>query len=248
MPELHSHTTMPLATVRQVMDRGVASCFVPRLSATASRQLASLARALDSLNLSFEADERTLLLCASPSGKFVVSMLYRLCTTGGELSTHYTFVWKSFAPSKVKFFAWLLVQGRVQCRSNLLHQNILRAEESGCPICNATLETSHHIFFGCPFARSFWRELGTDPAPFSDTGCVENCPLPATAPARTASTFRLWHLWKHMNGVVFNDQTLSIAAARKNCRDYAVLWRARLPSKMKDGVDVWLSLLLPTRY
>jgi hypothetical protein len=42
------------------------------------------------------------------------SALYKLCTFGGVLDRHCDFVWRNWAPSRVRFFAWLLVQGRIR--------------------------------------------------------------------------------------------------------------------------------------
>ncbi|CAM0901698.1 unnamed protein product [Alopecurus aequalis] len=244
MPELHSHSTTPLATVRQVLDRGVRSCFVPRLSSTAARQLQQLAWLVDAVHLSAQVDARSLPLCAAADGRFQTGKLYRLCTGGCELSPHHSFIWKNSAPSKVKFFAWLLVQGRIQSRSNLLHKKILRADESGCPICNAELETPAHIVYGCPFARRFWSEIGAHGGANWAVGDSGTCPLPITAPSRSADTLRLlclWHLWKHRNKVAFDGLTPSLPSIRKNCRDDAVLWRARLPEAARSDVDIWLT-------
>jgi hypothetical protein len=57
----------------------------------------------------------------------------------------------------------------------------------------------------------------------------------------------LWHLWKHRNGVVFNGLAPSLSLVRKNCRDDAVLLRARLPMEQRADVDLWLTYLLPVR-
>ncbi|CAM0948631.1 unnamed protein product [Alopecurus aequalis] len=103
---------------------------------------------------------------------------------GGMLCAQYQFIWRSRAPSKVQFFCWLLVQGRIQCRSNLLRKNILEKKNSGCALCGADLETPEHVVFECTFARQFWNALGADSPP--PTRCCEagTCPLPPSAPAR----------------------------------------------------------------
>ncbi|CAM0872809.1 unnamed protein product [Alopecurus aequalis] len=247
MPKLHSHCTSPLATVRQVLDRGMRSLLVNRLSLTAARHLTVLEQTLASVEPSSSPDSRVLPLCASPDGKFRSSSLYLLCTSGGELFTHYAFIWDNGAPSKVKFFAWLLLQGRIQCRSNLHRKGILSKEESGCPICDANLEKlSTSPSTVCSLAV-FGPHLAAEPArSVSDT---PQCPLPPTAPTRSAATLQLlclWHLWKHKNGVVFNGQTPSLATVRKNWWDHAVLWRGRPPPpEWCEDVDTWLTFFTP---
>ncbi|CAM0874569.1 unnamed protein product [Alopecurus aequalis] len=251
MPELFSHNIKQNASVKLVVDAGLDSILVPRLSTKATAQRRALLAALADTCLTANADQRTLPLCGSAGGKMLMSSLYKLCTMGGEVPQWHDFVWCNRAPSRVRFFAWLLVQSRVQCRASLLRKGILTVGESGCPICRAPLETADHLFFDCPFAHCFWNALGVPTSPSSPSCCVADaarCPLPATAPPGTASTLRLlclWHLWKHRNGVVFNKLTPSITLARKNCQDDAIMWRARLPVERRADVNLWLTFLAP---
>ena len=39
----------------------------------------------------------------------------------------YTFVWRNYAPPKVKFFPWLLIQNCIQCKINLRKKDDPRA-------------------------------------------------------------------------------------------------------------------------
>jgi hypothetical protein len=248
MPELFSHCTKQHASVRAVVEDGLDIILVPRLSAKAESQRRALASVVAGIQLSATADRRTLPLCGGPDGKLRTSSLYKLCTFGGEKPSWFEFVWRNHAPSRVRFFAWLLVQSRVQCRANLLRKGILTAAESGCPICAAPLETADHLFFDCPFARRFWAAMGSPPNNTSSVSLAAHCPLPASAPTHTAATLRLlclWHIWKHRNRVVFDKTAPSLALARKNCRDDAVLWRARLPLDRRSDVDLWMSYLAP---
>ncbi|CAM0870748.1 unnamed protein product [Alopecurus aequalis] len=242
LPELHSHSLTPYATVRQVVQRGLDSILAPRLSTTATRQRAWLIANLAKVRISGDHDSRLLPLCGKRGGQLKNSALYDLLHSGGELSEHADFVWSNHAPSKVRFFGWLAVQDRIQCRANLVKKTILRADEGGCPICGAFPETTTHILLDCPFARSFWRD---------NLQCFDlpSCPLPSSVPARSASTLRLlcfWHLWKHRNGVAFQGLPASVPLARQNCRADAALWRVRLPREHRADVDIWLTYLTPS--
>uniref|UniRef100_A0A453GU55 Reverse transcriptase zinc-binding domain-containing protein n=1 Tax=Aegilops tauschii subsp. strangulata TaxID=200361 RepID=A0A453GU55_AEGTS len=63
-------------------------------------------------------------------------------------------VWKAWAPSKVKFFAWLALQDR------LWHAD--RLEKRGwpncgpCPLCRRVQECGPHLFFRCRFTLRLW--------------------------------------------------------------------------------------------
>jgi hypothetical protein len=223
--------------VRQVLDAGLDSILVQRLSTTAASQREQLLQDIAATSLSARPDKRSLPLCARAEGGLETSALYKLCTLGGETSAHANFVWQSFAPSKVKVFAWLLVRGRIQCRSNLFRKGILDATSSGCPICSAPLETPSHIRFGCEFARCFWSSMGAAVDAEFHVSSSGDYALPAAVPDSTSNR----------NEVVFQGLPPSLSRLRKNCRDDAVLWRARLPMAQRCDVDLWLTFFLPER-
>jgi hypothetical protein len=76
-------------------------------------------------------DSRALTRCAKTNGELDVGALYRLRMFGDELAPFAWFVWEGFAPSKAKFFAWLLIQSRIQSRAALLKKQALSARSAG---------------------------------------------------------------------------------------------------------------------
>lgn len=54
----------------------------------------------------------------------------------------------------MKFFAWLLLQNRIQCKTTLRSKGIV--DNTICETCQAPEETAAHIIFGCPNATQFW--------------------------------------------------------------------------------------------
>ena len=61
---------------------------------------------------------------------------------------------------RVKFFGWLLLQERIQCRANLAKKNILDSDTR--ELCGQSAENCDHLVFHCPVANSFWTHLGLD--------------------------------------------------------------------------------------
>jgi hypothetical protein len=100
-------------TVHQVLDAGLDSFLVPRLSTSATVERAQLLQVVAATALSAHPDKRSLPLCARPEGSLETSALYKLCTPSGEANAHANFVWQSFLSSKVKVFAWMLIRGRI---------------------------------------------------------------------------------------------------------------------------------------
>ncbi|GJN06830.1 hypothetical protein PR202_ga24598 [Eleusine coracana subsp. coracana] len=106
-------------------------------------------------------DDRDLFV---PDGSLQTVALYRLVLSATSPDCNfYKFVWKCRAPQRVRFFGWLMVQGRIQCKSNLLKNNIVANDN--CDVCRATGEDTDHIMFGCSFTRSFWAAIGVSLPP-----------------------------------------------------------------------------------
>ena len=175
-----------------------------------------------------EPDARSVTLCAGPW--WWVLFTGRLRPLPLRRRGAASFLWSSRAPSRVKFFGWLLTQSRVHTRDVLLRKTVLTAAEAGCPCCEAELETADHLIFRCPFAVQFWRRIGLPPAAGSVRALHRFDASPAVG-ANSPACFVLlccWRLWKHRNAIVFQGDTMSLAATLKACRDDAVLWRGRM--------------------
>jgi hypothetical protein len=95
--------------VVEVLSRGLRASLVPRLTAVATRELEVVSALIHDTRLSCSDDTHVLSRCAKKGGALDVSALYRLVRFGGVTASFHDFVWASFAPSKAKFFAWLLV-------------------------------------------------------------------------------------------------------------------------------------------
>jgi hypothetical protein len=208
-PVLLWHALDVGATVDVVIRAGVHRSLVPRLTSEGARQLPALLDLVSSVILTPTSDVCELVRCRRKDRTFDASSLYRLCTWGGVDAPFFSFVWENHAPPQVRFFAWVLSRARVPSRSSLLRKNILTAEEAGCPMCNAPLETTNHIFFECAFAKHFWSAAGFSYPGDADVRRLYDYGAPACVPAETASTFMLlclWNLWKHRNTAAFREQ------------------------------------------
>ncbi|KAI4974316.1 hypothetical protein ZWY2020_047596 [Hordeum vulgare] len=134
----------------------------------------------------------------------------------------------------------------VHTRDVLIRKTILKAEEAGCPCCEAVLETAEHLIFGCPFTVQFWRCLDVSPDDasvralhlFNVDGAVGDASWDAFV------LLCCWRLWKRRNTVVFRDGSLSLSTTLEACRDDAVLWRARMEVENRTHIDAWLEVLI----
>jgi hypothetical protein len=246
LPGLFSHALDEGISVSAVFSAGVCNTLVPRMNSTGEHQLVTLLHLLHEVTLSLAPDERILTRCKKKNGALDAAALYRLRTWGGVDSPACAFVWHNHAPSKVRFFAWLLSKARIQSRSSLLRKCILTVAEAACPICGGAEETADHITFECRFARGFWHALGFLFPPDARVKELHSYPVPPVIPAATGATFTLmccWHLWKHRNAVAFREQRPSLPLLLKNCKDDTALWKHRLSLDRQVDADAWLSCL-----
>ncbi|GJW38651.1 RNA-directed DNA polymerase, eukaryota [Tanacetum coccineum] len=59
---------------------------------------------------------------------------------------------------KVNIFAWKLALDRLPTRANLVQRNVV-TESQSCPLCDAILEDTSHLFFNCSLSRDVTRLL-----------------------------------------------------------------------------------------
>lgn len=158
------------------------------------------------------------------------------------------FVWKNKPPppppARVKFFAWLLAQGRIQCKTNLIKKNIV--DSAICDICHEEDESPAHVIFGCSSAQRFWDAMGIDTSREWQVNALMAIRRPDQYPANTFNTFLIlccWHIWKWRNNLVFRNEHTTLSGALAACKSEAFLWKARMSQKDQDIVEVWCNLI-----
>lgn len=168
--------------------------------------------------------------------------IYRATTASGAPCAFFDFVWRSCAPPKVKFFAWLLVQNRIQCKANLKRKNVL--DDDRCDICGTATEDADHIITRCHFAQDFWCRLGWTPVDLPSVSAIWEVAPQAGFPRSCLSTMLIlccWQLWKHRHEVTFRSKAPCLPRLMLDCRTEARLWRGRLPPSARHVADFWCS-------
>lgn len=184
--------------------------FVPRLSNQASIELLQLREIIQQLSLVPGNDSRKSLFDCGP-GKLDSSAIYRLLKSRQQPSDPSAdFVWKNAAPPRVQFFMWLASKLRIQCRVNLFKKKI--TDSQVCEACGHPAETTDHVLLHCPFARSFWTEIGLQIYDDFSIKSMHSMPkiqaLPATQ-YNTLFALRCWQLWKRRNALIFRNESQS---------------------------------------
>jgi hypothetical protein len=132
---------------------------------------------------------------------------------------------------------WLLMQGRIQSRSNLLKKHVV--DTAVCGACAQMEETPEHVIMRCQFAKDFWQRIGLTPSLLSSGGLNDfhNVQCPSNIPQKHFATFIAlccWHLWKRRNGVIFRSERAGHQQMLAACISEAKLWKSRLPKKDRE--------------
>ena len=112
----------------------------------------------------------TIIWTRTATGEYTARSAYDMQFEGGLLSLFPKMVWKVWAPSRCKFFMWLM----------LTADRLLLREWPNCyfcQLCCRNLETAVHLFRDCPVSRFIWAEISTwghspglNPATWTTTG------------------------------------------------------------------------------
>jgi len=172
-PCLLSHSTNKDVSVQQIIQLGISYNLTARLSSQATLELTEVQQLLASITLTQQPDRRTCKF-ADTTSKLNTGAIYRASTYSGVSSRIYNYVWTSRAPTRVRFFGWLLMRGRLQCRANLYYKHVL--DDDICELCRQQPETSDHLIFHCTVAKEFWNHLGFQGLPLPSTNSSGICP------------------------------------------------------------------------
>jgi hypothetical protein len=86
------------------------------------------------------------------NGEYSAASAYHAQFIGTTRNNFETIIWKPWAPSKCKFFSWLVIQNRIwtadrlEARWNWPNQRI-------CPLCRIHAESGLHLFRDCRFTK-----------------------------------------------------------------------------------------------
>jgi hypothetical protein len=219
-PQLFTHCQNQEMTVRQVVDGALQSSLVRRRTATAEPQLTEITEIIEQLQFQEGRDKRQSPMLKR-NGDLDASLLYRaLKRTESGQDAWAKFIWKSKAPPRVQFFAWLLSQRRIQCKTNLAKKGIM--ENTECEVCHGAEETPAHVIFGYTAAKEFWDAIQITTDPTWPVDKLQEIEAPTThIPGAHFHTFILlccWHIWKRRNNIIFPNDQLMLQGALMACK------------------------------
>jgi hypothetical protein len=168
---------------------------------------------------------------------------------------HFERIWKSWAPTKCRYFVWLVAHKKCWTADRLARRGPDHPEK--CPLCDQDEETINHLLVSCVFAKQFW------------FGFLQQANLQGLAPQSGTVSFLdwwrqatelstglekrginsliilgAWTLWKHRNRCVFYAMTPNLDVGLEQAaeeRDVGASWGKR--SLLSDGAALrWLGV------
>ena len=113
------------------------------------------------------------------SGDYDSASAYRAQFLGSVKFDLRWLIWKPWAPTKCKFFAWLIIRNRVWTADRFATLNLPRNEV--CPLCRSRPESAHHILVACRYSKRLWGLVDVwasipqaDPSRWPVTGTVRD--------------------------------------------------------------------------
>jgi hypothetical protein len=93
----------------------------------------------------------------SPTANYSARSAYRSFVEGSTRFAGVRPIWRSWAPFKVKFFAWLAVHKRLWTADRRHHHGLQAHTE--CILCDQEPESTDHLFVSCSFSKQVWHTI-----------------------------------------------------------------------------------------
>jgi hypothetical protein len=182
--------------------------------------------------------EDTIIWKLTKTGTYSAASAYKVQFLGCAVTPSFSSIWKSWAPPKCKFFAWLITQNRIWSADRLAQRGW--PHNDSCVLCRTTIETAHHLVAGCKYSRRIWDlvaawttlpDLRPNAWPLSEdveqwwTQFTTQPDHPRKA-LRSLALLVIWEIWKERNARVFVRRESSTATLMAKITDEASAWIA----------------------
>lgn len=140
--------------------------------------------------------------------------------------------WKNGVPLQLATsFCWRMLLDNIQTKDNLKRKNI---GIGSCPLCNEFDESTIHLLFTCKFSHVAWANiyrwegvltaLLSCPSTHLWQHCARRCGKAKRWVWWVVWVAIIWSIWKHRNGVIFNNKAPDISTLMDNIKLMAWKW------------------------
>ena len=171
-------------------------------------------------------------------GQYTARSAYAMQFQGRLRSNMDDLVWKTWAPGNIKFFTWLLLMDRLWTNDCLQRRGW--PNNYFCQLCVRSLESAHHLIWGCPAALAVWRSVGcwggcsnlfpsdswTTSSPIEIMHkMVQATQMDSRKGAKTTILLTCWEIWKERNDCTFKGKQPEPGDIFRAIDNSVQLWR-----------------------
>jgi hypothetical protein len=249
-PILYDLALSKNCSVAEVKEKGWVIQFKVRLQGVLHDQWYEMASKLNRVVLGTEPDDVSWKWTVSKA--FSVKFVYEH-PTKDDSGPSFKRIWKAKIPAKIKTFMWLVEQGAILTKDNMLRRNW--HGDPSCYFCSLP-ETMDHLFFECPVAKVVWGIiamcLAQDDRPISYRQFWQWIPK-ALSGGEKFHMFGLlaicWAIWKSRNKACFEKKIIKnpceiLLSAYANMRYWTGLYPEEAQEMIKDSVEVMMKTAL----
>jgi len=167
------------------------------------------------------------------NGTYSAASAYRIMHHGTIPLAGSRWIWKNWAPQRVKFFTWLALKQRLWT-ADRRRRHGLDAHDI-CWLCDQEQETADHLLVNCSFAKQIWWNM------LSWMDCACTFPMPMELHQwwkhirqmqvkerrrglDTLVMLILWCLWKERNARLFDNLSSNALEVQDRIKVDIKLW------------------------
>jgi len=172
----------------------------------------------------------------SATGEYSTASAYKAQFLGTIAAPNLSCIWRTWAPPKCKFFAWLILQNRVWSADRLATRGW--PHNATCALCRQTMETALHLLAECRFTRRIWDHIALwvqEPLLKPSNWKIANTALEwwinimttARTPRKALRSLALlimWVLWNERNARIFNRKESSFISVIGKIKEEVSAW------------------------
>jgi hypothetical protein len=155
-------------------------------------------------------------------------------------------IWKTKCVSKIKFFAWLLLNDRLNTKNMLRRRNKFLEKGYNCALCQDTIEeTLEHLFFECPSTVSRWFALGITWEENVNIHQKLYIAKEAFLQPFFMEIFMIsaWCVWNERNDFIFNGKNPNLATWKSAFKKEVNAHLVKIKPSLHHVVMLWLDAL-----
>jgi hypothetical protein len=150
-----------------------------------------------------------------------------------------TWIWKSKCVPTIKFFAWLLLNNRLNTRNILKRRRNHLDDGYNCVLCHENVEeTVEHLFFECSSTVTCWFDTGINWNENSNIHQKIYIAKMEFAYAFFMEVFMIgaWIIWKKRNDFIFSHKPPCLASWKVSFKNEVLRHLLRIKSSLHPSI------------